>query len=232
MRWSLGLALLTSLAFFMGVSLASQEQGALYQFELTGLNRKYPQPVGELPPISLEPLLLRWRSPDAIVEVLSHRVRLWERSNGSYDGEVEIEFAGQGTLVIDLDGPGLSQRLTDAVVLPRQRLRVPGRVALEKVPQGYRVRAEGIPSRLQIALRSQLVTRVLDLCRSVEFLALGAIDCTSLEGGLTRPVLTLPSEIETTLVEADLLPSDRGVLDRLIAAGSRFRAGDSMRTHP
>lgn len=224
MRWSLAWACRTSFALLVSVSSSAQAQGALYQFELAGLNRKYPQPVGELPPIDLAPLLVRWRSPDAVVNVISHRVRLWERGNGSYDGEVEVEFEGQGTLVIDLEGPGLSQRLTDAVALPRQRLRVPGRVVFEKVPQGYRVRAKEVPSRVAVELRSQLVGRVLELCRGVELLAFGAVRYQDLERGLTRPVLTLPSELETTLAEADLLPSDRMVLDRLVAAGARFQA--------
>lgn len=190
---------------------------ALYQFELGGLNRSYPQPVGELPPILLDPLAIRWRSPDAVVELVSHRARLWERPDGKFDGEVEAEFQGRGTLILDFEGLGLAQRLTDAVEIPRQRVRLPGTVRLEKVPSGYRVRAEGVPQRVQIELRSRLVDQALQLCRGAAVLTFGALDCNELARSMTRPAVALPSEFETTIPEADLLPSDRIALDRLTA---------------
>lgn len=185
---------------------------------LSKLNRTYTDLVGELPPFVADPVRLTLRSPSQTVHVRSHRARMAPRADGAFDGQLEIELLGKGALLADLEVGGVRRQLSDEVVIPPQTLRLDARVRLSRVEGGYRVLADGLPRRVEVAIQSRVINDALSLCDTAAVLSFGALDCGPLALALSRPAVQLPPEVDHFLSDGDLGDADRAALDALIAS--------------
>jgi hypothetical protein len=207
------LAAALSLALAAGAARAA-ETGP-YTFEK--LNRTYTDLVGELPPVVYDPVTVTLASPSQTLHVRGHRAWLAPRADGSFDGRLEIDLLGKGALVADVDVAGVRQRLTDELLLPPQTLALVARVRLARVDGGYRVSAQGLPAKLEVAIQSKAINDVLALCDGAALLSMGALDCSQLARALTRPAVPMPAAADYFLADTDLTPADRATLDALLA---------------
>lgn len=182
------------------------------------LNRGYSDLVDTLPPVVYDPLTVTLSSPTQTLHVRGHRAWLTPRPDGSFDGRLEIDLLGKGTLVADVDLAGVRRQFNDELLLPPQTVALAARVRLARVQGGYQVSAEGLPARVEVAIQSRLVNDVLALCDGAALLAMGALDCRDLTRALTRPALPLPSVADYFLGDADLTAADRAALDALLPA--------------
>ena len=187
------------------------------------LNRTYSDLVDALPPIVYDPLTVRLASPAQTLHVRGHRAWLAPRGDGSFDGRLEIDLLGKGALVADVDVAGVERRLTDELVMPPQTVALAARVRLARGEGGYRVSAEGLPAKIEVAIQSKLVNDVLALCDGAALLAMGALDCGELTRALTRPAVPLPTSADYFLPDSDLTDADRAALDALVAGAAGAR---------
>lgn len=209
-------ALLAAPLLLFAAAGAARGEGPL-SFEK--LNRTYTDLVGELPPIVYDPVTVTLNSPSQTLHVRSHRAWLTPRPDGAYDGRLEIDVLGKGALVADVDIAGSRRRLTDELLLPPQTLTLTARVRFARVEGGYRVTADSLPAKVEVAIQSKLVNDILALCDGAALLSMGALDCGELARGLTRPAVPLPPSAEYLLTDSDLTAADRAVLDALLAPG-------------
>jgi hypothetical protein len=183
-------------------------------------NDVYEQPGAVSQPLVQNGMKIRLSSPRNHLVLRSHRVRLAPLGDGTHWVEVVADFAGNGHVVADLDfGNGQATRLEDDVVLPPQTRTVIGRVVIALGAGGdYEVTPVELPETVAIAFESQLAGGLADLCRTVALLAGLAIDCGTVEAGLTTAAIPLPEPGETYLLPADrLTPEDRARLDAYLA---------------
>jgi hypothetical protein len=197
---------------------APPAEGAVYTFEK--LNRSYSDLVGTLEPIEADPVTVQLASPSHVLNLRSHSVRLSPRADGAFDGVVEAEVLGKGELIADVDLAGVRRRLADQVVLPTQTVTVTGRVRLAREAGGYRGVVDQLPAELRVAIQSNLINDILDLCDGATLLSFGAVDCSPLTRALSRPALALPQSAEIFLSDAELTEEDRAELDALLAAAA------------
>lgn len=186
-------------------------------YSFTKLNRGYADLVGELPPIVYDPVTVTLSSPSQTLQVRAHRAWLAPRPDGAFDGRLEIDLLGKGALVADVDLGGARRRLTDELLLPPQTVALAARVRLARVEGGYRVSAEGLPAKIEVAVQSKVINDVLALCDGAALLSMGALDCGELSHALTRPAVPLPAAADYLLSDADLSDADRATLDALLA---------------
>jgi hypothetical protein len=183
-------------------------------------NDVYEQPGAVSQPMRQGGMTIRLRSPENHLVLRSHRVRLAPMGDGTHWVEVVADFAGRGQVVADLDfGNGQPTRLEDEVVLPPQTRTVVGRVVIAVGEDGtYEITPVELPETVSIAFESTLAGGLADLCRTVALLGGLAIDCGSVEAGLTTASIPLPDPGETYLLPADRLTADdRARLDAYLA---------------
>jgi len=210
---------LAVLAFALAAPALAVAPRAAREIRLEKMNRVYSDLVGTLAPYSAGPVSVRLSSPRQLVSVRDHLLRLTPTGGGRVEGTLEIDLLGKGELVADLDLAGNPRRLTDALILPPQKVTVEGAARLARVAGGYRVVAERLPARVPVAIRSHLLNQIVSACEGAALLSLGAIDCAPLTAALERPDVPLPAAGgEYFLSDAELTDADRARLDELIAA--------------
>lgn len=207
-----------ALAFATGAFAGSGEPTVEMRFEK--LNGTYSDFVGELAPIGDAGLSVTLQSPHQTLTLRDHRVRLTPLSRsagGRFAGEVELDVQGKGELVADVTIGPIVRHLTDVVVVPPQTLRLAATVVIRRVSGGYEITPENLPPRIEVAVQSQTINQILALCDQASSLSLGAIDCSGLDGALTRPAVPIPGGTGGFLLDDDrLTDADRIWLDTLL----------------
>lgn len=195
---------------------------AAESFSFPSLDRAYHDVADRLAPIREGPLTLRLRSPSNVVRVDGHRLRLEPLGDGAFHGRLDLTVRGGGELVGEVDVGGLVTPVKDRLVLPRQSLEVPARVAIEARPDGFAVTLLERPDRLEVLIQSQLGNRLVGWCEQLGVLLLAVIECGQLDRAVTSVLVPLPPPGEAYLLPADALtPEERSRLERFLGAPPR-----------
>lgn len=188
-------------------------------FEFAKLNRGYRDLMAEAPEYRNGSFTVRLASPRQSLIVKSHRLRLAPRPDGSFDAALGVEFYGNGWLVADVAYGSLVQRFEGQLFVPAQRVELPARLRVVHEAGGFRFLATGLPPEVKVEIRSQLADQVVALCDGAAVLALGQLDCGSVERGLTRVAVPLPAAgAEFFLAHDELAPAERTALESFLAA--------------
>ena len=208
---------LSALGLSLALAVAPLAWAGSGSFEFGSLNRRYERLAPEMVPVVYGPLTAHLSSPEHQLDLLHNRVVLKARGDGVFDAGVELEFAGSGRLVADLDLSGASSRLEDLLTVPQQKRTLFASVRIFKSPSGYLVTPLEMPKTFAIAIESRLGRRIVDSCRGVGFLL--GLDCDGLAQLFEQAAIPLPETGETYLVEASRLSAaERGQLDSFLLA--------------
>lgn len=192
-------------------------------FEFERLNRRYSDAAPEIFPVTEGLVDVRLSSPSNQLTVVDHLVRLEPGPGGVHTAELRVEFEGRGLLVADIDVAGFGTRMQDQVVVPRQIANLEGRVAVQRVPEGYQLILEELPPRLAVRVESEMAGRIVGTCERAAQFSLVDVDCSGLDRKLSSVVFPTPRSGEIFLLEdADLTPAERQRLDAYLgSAGPR-----------
>lgn len=173
-------------AGFAGMLLA----GAGIDLSFRRLDRTYEAIVDQLAPIELGPAKVSLRSPQHSLRVLSHLARLTPDGDG-HRVALEVSFEGSGRVEADVVMGAVASQLADDLVIPRQTLRLEGRVGIARGEGGYVVTALELPATTSVRIQSRLAGRLVGLCRPMA-LVLVSLDCGALEQALSVVSVPLP----------------------------------------
>lgn len=207
-----GLALAAGTALLAPASAAAPE-AAPARFTFDSLNRTYHLEDSDVAPVRQGPVTIHMSSPRNALILKDHSVTLTPHADGTYGASVGVDLLGSGDLVADLvTDAGTSSRLEDLVVVPRQQVRLDGRVRFARVPGGWDVTALSLPRGVEIDIRSRLAGSLVTLCGQMAvFLGL---DCDGLDRSLSRVEVPLPGPGSVFfLPEEDLSPAEAAALD-------------------
>jgi hypothetical protein len=191
------------------------------EFEFAKLNRTYSQFVDQLQPVVLGPVEVLLRSPQHQLELSRHHARLEPAVDGTHNVQVEIEVQGSGTINAVLRAAGLEGKLDDELVLPRQTLRLDGRIKLSRSTEGYRIELVEAPESVEVEIKSQLAGRLVPVCRQMA-LVLVRFDCAALEEALSRVQVPIPAPgTEFLLPIEEVSAEEAKALDRYLVEAAR-----------
>lgn len=170
---------------------ASARAGERRVFAFDRLNRAYQLDGSEIAPVRQGPVTIHLQSPRNSLVLRDHSVALAPLGDGSYDASIVLDFLGSGDLIADLvTDAGTSSRLDDLVIVPRQAIRLDGRVRFARIPGGWDVTALSLPKKVEIGIQSRLVGNLVTMCGSMGvFLGL---DCDALDASLSRIDVPMP----------------------------------------
>lgn len=183
------------------------------RFSFDSLNRTYRFDDSDLAPVRQGPVTIHLSSPRNALILKDHSVTLTPLSDGTFRASVGVDLLGSGDLVANLvTAAGTSSRLEDLVVVPRQTVRLDGRVRFARVADGWDVTALSLPDRVKIDIQSRLAGSLVSLCGQMAvFLGL---DCDGLDRSLSRAEVPLPEPGSVFfLPEEDLSAAEAATLD-------------------
>lgn len=178
---------------------------------LSGLERVWVDPMPEFPPIERSGLVVEVSSPAQRVVVHRTWLHLRELPDASDEAgalwaEIVVDLEGEGLMVADLSGGGIEQRFADEVTVPRQVLRVAGRIDLRaRDDGGVDVVLRSIPRFLTVRVESGLAGQLVGLCRGFDALPFVSADCAGLEAALVNLEADLPPPGSVLRVPAEAL---------------------------
>ena len=183
--------------------------------ELAYLNQTRTNLDVELAPIQEGPLSIQLSSPSHRLTLHRNRLVLTPSADGDPDAWVGAEFEGAGDLVADLEGGTLATQLQDQVVVPRQTVRLRGKVRVARDAESYRLRVLEAPPSVPVQIRSGLISRCVAVCRGLGLLAV--VDCGRLERALSTVQVPIRSDQAILRLPYDQLSAtDRAYLDRFV----------------
>jgi hypothetical protein len=205
--------LLAAGAALLGPASAASPEVAPARFSFDSLNRAYHLEDSDVAPVRQGPVTIHMSSPRNSLILKDHSVTLTPQADGTYQASVGIDLLGSGDLVADLvTDAGTSSRLEDVVIVPRQQVRLDGRVRFARVPDGWDVTALSLPREVELDIQSRLAGNLVTLCGQMAvFLGL---DCDGLDRSLSRVGVPLPEAGSVFfLPEEDLSPAEVAALD-------------------
>lgn len=183
--------------------------------ELAYLNQTHTDLDAELPTIREGPLAVRLSSPSH--ELTLHRNLLVLTPSGSGDPKawVEAELEGAGDLVARIESASVATQFQDRVLVPRQVVRLRGRVRVARDEDGYELRLVEGPPSVPVRIRSGVIDRCVALCNGLAIFS--AIDCARLETALSTVNVPIREEASALRISrARLGQSERAYLDRFV----------------
>jgi hypothetical protein len=216
--WTRRAAVVVAATLALGVAGATAVDAAEFQFQK--LNRSYSQFVDQLAPVVLGPVEVVLRSPTQVLDLLGHRASLESAGDGSHRISVEIDVSGHGTIDAVLRAAGLEGKLQDELTLPRQTLRMDGRVQIARRDDGYLISLVEAPEQVEVQIESKLAGRLVPLCRQMA-LVLVRFDCAALQDALSRVQVPIPDPGAAFLLPiGELTEDERRRFDQFLAAAA------------
>jgi hypothetical protein len=185
-------------------------------FAFDRLNRGYEMDGSQIAPIRQGPVTIHLESPRNSLILRDHSVALTPRGDGTFDTSIVLDFLGSGDLIADMvTDAGTSSRMEDLVIVPRQAVRLNGRVRFARVPGGWDVTALSLPKKVEIGIQSRLAGNLVTMCGTMGvFLGL---DCDALDASLSRVDVPLPEAGSVFfLPESELTEAEVGALERFL----------------
>lgn len=185
----------------------SSEAAERRVFAFDRLNRSYRMDDSEMRPVEQGPVTIHLASPRNSLVLKDHSVALTPLGDGTHETSIVLDFLGSGDLVADLvtEG-GTSSRLDDLVIVPRQAVRLDGRVRFARVPGGWDVTALRLPKVVPISIQSRLVGNLVTMCGQMGvFLGL---DCDGLDRSLSRIEVPMPEAGSVFFLPEEELTTD------------------------
>jgi hypothetical protein len=209
----------------VGLLVAASGAGA-EEFRFSRVNGTYSNPNPELAPVQQGLVTVQLRSPKNEVHLRKNHLILRPAGGGTHAAELTVEVEGRGDLEADLGVSGMATTLVDEVVLPRQSLRLTGRIRLERVDDGYRVTAVELQPFVQLAIESKVAGTLVTACkRFALFMPVGA-SCDQLATSLGQAEVPLPKAGTVLILSDELLtPEDRRQLDSYLTKAGKQRSG-------
>ena len=216
MRGVLSLSLLGCLLILAGLAspVAAEEREA---FVFSRLNRTYQEFVTDLAPIEVGPATVQLRTPRHRLDLHEHTARLVHAPDGSgLLATVDLSLSGSGLIEADVQLGSIESRLEDELTLPRQALRLEGRVSVARSDGGYVVRTLTLPETITVQIESRLAKQLFAICRPMA-LVLVSMDCVALENALTRIVVPLPAAGEGYVLGfEEMTPEEQARFERFL----------------
>ena len=203
----LALLVLTMTAWVALPEVAAQSAGERRVFAFDRLNRGYEMDGSQIAPVQQGPMTIHLQSPRNALVLKDHSVALTPLGDGTFDTSIVLDFLGSGDLIADLvTDAGTTSRFDDLVIVPRQAVRLDGRVRFRRVPDGWDVTALSLPKKVEIGIQSRLVGNLVTMCGSMGvFLGL---DCDSLDQSLSRVDVPLPEAGSVFFLPEEELTAD------------------------
>lgn len=186
-------------------------------FELASLNRRHDRLAADIAPIEAGGITVQLSSPQHVLTLISNRVVLRPLSSGVYDLALQLEFAGHGKLLADLDLSGARSRLEDELTVPSQLRTVVAKVKIARSASGYLVTPLELPAKFEVAIESRLGGQLVAVCKGLSVFGVLPLSCDQLERSLSLVAVPMPAPGETYLFELDRLsPGERGAIDAFL----------------
>ena len=198
------LPLTVLLALVLSPRTAAGEDG----IEIDFLNGVYTDLGRDIQPVERGAMTLYITSPEHRLTVHGNRLLLSANDDGTVGATVEVEFEGEGHLVVEVRTGGVGNEFEDNVAAPRQTVSVSGTARLERTGEGYLMTVVDGQESVELEIRSDLATRLVLLCRTFERLPLIRVNCAGIENALAVVTVPLPEPGEQFLVPAEKLTED------------------------
>ncbi len=183
------------------------------------LNGTYEDLGGELAPVVSGPVTVRISSDSNQLTLIEHRLELMPLGGGEHRGRLSTRFRGRAHLTLAVEVGGLPTRLEDDVEVLEQERVLPGRVRVERAPDGYALTMLELPPDVPLAIESGLGKDLVAWCDRLTFFMPGASGCDGLDRALSNPRVPLPKPGTKVFLEAaDLTPEERAALDAYLAS--------------
>jgi len=207
-----------AIALTMGVpSLAAESVTYTHTLTSDRVNGVHEDLDVDISPIELGPVVIRLSTPSYRLEVLEHELQLGAVGDGVDAGRVRARFSGEAQLVAELGMGDVTSEIDDNIELPLQEIDLRGRVELVRVGDGYQVTTLETPSHVEIQMESDLAGHLELLCRGFAVMAMGNIDCDSLDQLLSRIKVPLPETgRQFFIASSDLTPHEQRQIEEYL----------------
>lgn len=183
--------------------------------EVASFNTTYEGAATDLQPVQEGPITIHVSSPSYRLTMYRNRFAFTRAGGGVLDATVECEIDGSGQLVAIIEAAGSRNDFSDRLEVPRQTLRLTGKLRLERVENGFKFTVVEAPETLGITIRSAALTQILGTCDALAQLPLLSLSCRGLEQMLTTARVPVPKPGESfVLDDSSLSPSERAFFDR------------------
>lgn len=202
------------------------------EIEVGFLNGVYTDLDSGIAPVHRGALTLHLSSPRHRITVHGNRLRLADDGAGALDASLEVDFEGEGDIVVVLESGGLKNRIDDHVSAPRQSVTVTGKTLVERVAGGYLMTVVDAQPTVDLKIESAMAGRLVGLCKAFEKLPLIPVDCAGIETALSVVTVPLPQPGTQFLVPAERLTADEKAFFERFAGGAvkEDRSAASART--
>lgn len=158
--------------------------------ELSFLTGTYRDLASNLEPIEQNGLRVQVSSPQHRLTVHRNRFGLSDAGGGRANATIEVDLDGEGLLVARLESAGIGTDFDDQVVLPRQTLRLAGRIKIERTAEELLFTVLEAPPEVRLEIESGLAAQLVGTCEL--FGKLLPVDCGALRLSLSRVDVPLP----------------------------------------
>jgi len=178
------------------------------------LDRAYHNLATDFSPVERGVFVVTLSSPENVLVLRRHLVRLRPVDGGRYRAELELEIEGSGRVVADVEVGDSSSRFVDDILVPPQRFVVPGEVALEIRPSGLAITLVEIPPAVAVTIESGLGRQFGTACAAIPLLP-----CAGMEELFGRLRVPLPAAGTTFILPRSEVEEEEwgvvvGLLDR------------------
>ena len=146
----------------------------------------------DLAPVEMGPLSITLRPTDHRIEILEHELALGGADSGLDAARLRARYRGEADLVAEIEVAGVASEIEDHLVLPEQEIELSGLVELGLQDDGIVVTTIEHPEHVEVEIESGLAEKLQLLCGGLALMAMGNLDCDTLDQLLSVVRVPLP----------------------------------------